>query len=82
MVGAGVGRFFWGQLEGCLYAFGVVIPALGVALGDDDRVLAPAVYCWAARVRGEAFSFEEGFPCNRLVGLLPWARCDEEVAVY
>ena len=81
MVGDGVGRFFWVRLEGCIYALGVVIPALDVSLGDDDRVLAPAVCCWPARVRGEAFSFEEGFPCDCFVGLLSWARCDEEVAV-
>ncbi len=67
-------------LEDCLYALGVVIPAFDVSLRDDDGVLVPAIFRRAARVRGEALSFQEGFPCDCLVGLLPWARCDEEVA--
>ena len=68
-------------LEDCLDALGVVIPAFDPSLRDDDGVLVPAVFRRAARVRGEAFSFQKGFPCDRLVGLLPGARCDEEVAL-
>ena len=81
MVRGGIEKFFWEWLEDCLYALGVIIPAFDTSLRDDDRVLVPAVFCWTARVRGEAFSFQEGFPCDCLVGLLPWARCDEQVAL-
>ena len=81
MVGGGVGKFFWVWPEDCRYALGVIIPALDSSLRDDGRVLVPAVFCWAACVRGEALPFQEGFPSDCFVGLLPWARCDEEVSL-
>ena len=66
MEGGGVESFFWAWLEGCLYALGVIIPALGSSLRDDDRVLVPAVLGWAARVRGEAFRWENEKKHSRL----------------
>ena len=72
--------FFGVWFKGFFDAVGMVVPSFGLPLRDDDRVFVLTV--WAACVCRETFSFEEGFPCNRFVGLLPWTCCDEDIAVY